>query len=244
MRGHRTFRALLPLVALAASACQQGPRTGLDFPEEFPERLSTWRLLEQRDGKLEPNAGVTPYDLTSPLFSDYAHKLRTVVLAARHEHPLWRRCVRVPGRRGDHEDVLLSARRGRDEGSHRGPQGSRTSSRRIARSRPGAPARDAPVDQHVLRLGRAAVRVERRADRSDARASRRHLVAGAGQRSRSSAVRVSRPGHESMRGLSCARASLAEDRADRHSRAPLEQDFQLRRAAARISWLIGRRRDC
>ena len=80
MRGHRTFRALLPLVALAASACHQGPRTGLDFPEEFPERLSSWRLLEQRDGKLEPNTGVTPYDLTSPLFSDYAHKLRAVVL--------------------------------------------------------------------------------------------------------------------------------------------------------------------
>ena len=70
------------LAALAASACHQAPRTGLDFAGEFPERLSEWHLLEQRDGKIEPNQGVTPYDLNSPLFSDYAHKLRTVVLPA------------------------------------------------------------------------------------------------------------------------------------------------------------------
>jgi hypothetical protein len=76
----RCRHVIWALAALAASACHQGPRTGLDFPEEFPERLSAWHLLEQRDGKLEPNAGVTPYDLTSPLFSDYAHKLRAVVL--------------------------------------------------------------------------------------------------------------------------------------------------------------------
>jgi len=77
------LRALLcALAALAASACHQAPRTGLDFGGEFPERLSEWHLLEQRDGKLVPNDGVTPYDLNSPLFSDYAHKLRTVLLPA------------------------------------------------------------------------------------------------------------------------------------------------------------------
>ncbi len=66
--------------ALALSACHKAPRTGLDFSDDFPERLSEWHLLEQRDGKLTPNSGVTAYDLNSPLFSDYAHKLRTVVL--------------------------------------------------------------------------------------------------------------------------------------------------------------------
>ena len=70
------------LALLAASACQQAPRTGLDFADEFPGRLSEWRLLVQHDGKLAPNEGVTPYDLNSPLFSDYAHKLRTVLLPA------------------------------------------------------------------------------------------------------------------------------------------------------------------
>jgi uncharacterized repeat protein (TIGR03806 family) len=68
------------LALLAASACHKAPRTGLDFPADFPEQLSEWHLLEQRDGKLALNEGVTPYDLNSPLFSDYAHKLRTVVL--------------------------------------------------------------------------------------------------------------------------------------------------------------------
>ena len=70
------------LAVLAASACHKAPRTGLDFPGEFPERLSEWHLLEQHDGRLAPNDGVTPYDLNSPLFSDYAHKLRTVLLPA------------------------------------------------------------------------------------------------------------------------------------------------------------------
>jgi uncharacterized repeat protein (TIGR03806 family) len=71
---------LIALAVLAASACHRGPHTGLDFGSEYPERLSEWRLLEQRDGKLVPNEGVTPYDLNSPLFSDYAHKLRTIVV--------------------------------------------------------------------------------------------------------------------------------------------------------------------
>jgi uncharacterized repeat protein (TIGR03806 family) len=75
------LRAMIcALAVLAASACHQAPRTGLDFSRDFPERLSEWHLLAQRDGKLVPNEGVTPYDLNSPLFSDYAHKLRTVVL--------------------------------------------------------------------------------------------------------------------------------------------------------------------
>jgi uncharacterized repeat protein (TIGR03806 family) len=68
------------LVLLATAACQRTPRTGLDFDAEFPQRLSEWHLLERRDGKLVPNARVTPYDLSSPLFSDYAHKFRTVLL--------------------------------------------------------------------------------------------------------------------------------------------------------------------
>jgi uncharacterized repeat protein (TIGR03806 family) len=76
----RRAHFILAVVALALAACHQAPRTGLDFASEFPEQLSKWHLLEQRDGKLAPNEGVTPYDLNSPLFSDYAHKLRTIVL--------------------------------------------------------------------------------------------------------------------------------------------------------------------
>ena len=68
------------LALLAASACHKAPRTGLDFTGDFPEQLGEWHLLEQRDNQLALNDGVTPYDLNSPLFSDYAHKLRTIVL--------------------------------------------------------------------------------------------------------------------------------------------------------------------
>lgn len=69
------------LVALATSACQRAPRTALDFPgEQFPERLSEWRLLERDGGRLVANANVVPYDLNSALFSDYAHKFRTVLV--------------------------------------------------------------------------------------------------------------------------------------------------------------------
>ena len=43
-----------------------------------PELLSQWQLLHMADGRLQPNAGVLPYELNTPLFTDYAHKLRTV----------------------------------------------------------------------------------------------------------------------------------------------------------------------
>ena len=45
--------------------------------EEFPERLSQWELFDQRDGELIPRDAMV-YDLKTPLFSDYALKLRTI----------------------------------------------------------------------------------------------------------------------------------------------------------------------
>jgi uncharacterized repeat protein (TIGR03806 family) len=44
----------------------------------FPRKLSGWRLFTVRSGKLQPNHGVVPYDLSTPLFSDYASKYRFV----------------------------------------------------------------------------------------------------------------------------------------------------------------------
>jgi len=54
--------------------------TGSAFvpPADNPDGLSAWHQLETRDGRLVLVDGVTPYTLNSPLFSDYAHKLRTV----------------------------------------------------------------------------------------------------------------------------------------------------------------------
>ena len=48
------------------------------FAEGQPGTLSEWRVLKVEDGRLTLNQDVVPYDLNTPLFSDYAHKLRTV----------------------------------------------------------------------------------------------------------------------------------------------------------------------
>ncbi len=45
---------------------------------ENPDTLSAWGLLHIDRGQIELSDRVLPYDLNTPLFSDYAHKLRTV----------------------------------------------------------------------------------------------------------------------------------------------------------------------
>lgn len=67
------------LALLLASCTQQtAPAPVHFFAEGMPERLADWNVLYVADGTLRLNAGVLPYDLDTPLFSDYAHKLRTV----------------------------------------------------------------------------------------------------------------------------------------------------------------------
>lgn len=69
------------VVAGAAGAwvsCGVGS-TEVRLPEGEPfARLSEYNLFTGRLADLKPNTGVLPYDLNSPLFSDYAHKFRTV----------------------------------------------------------------------------------------------------------------------------------------------------------------------
>jgi len=72
------FVFCLALVSLLLAACSHAPQPVHYFAEGKPEKLSDWHLVEARGGKLAPNAGVVPYDLATPLFSDYAHKFRTV----------------------------------------------------------------------------------------------------------------------------------------------------------------------
>jgi uncharacterized repeat protein (TIGR03806 family) len=48
--------------------------------EAVPERLSDWGLVIADGNRLRLNDGVVPYELNTPLFSDYALKLRTVWL--------------------------------------------------------------------------------------------------------------------------------------------------------------------
>lgn len=48
----------------------------------FPQKLSDWHLFTSVRPTLQPNTGVVPYDLNTPLFSDYASKYRFVWMPA------------------------------------------------------------------------------------------------------------------------------------------------------------------
>jgi uncharacterized repeat protein (TIGR03806 family) len=48
----------------------------------YPEKLSGWKIFEGKMNDLKPAKGFVPYQLNSPLFSDYAEKLRFVKLPA------------------------------------------------------------------------------------------------------------------------------------------------------------------
>ncbi len=67
---------------LALAACQRGMPPVNYHAEGRPPLLSDWHVVEARDGRLQLNDGVDPYDLTTPLFTDYAHKLRTIWMPA------------------------------------------------------------------------------------------------------------------------------------------------------------------
>ena len=65
-------------------ACAPGPQVRLHAPSEVPQRLSDWGLIERRGDRLVLGAGVLPYDVNTPLFADYAQKLRTLWLPPGH----------------------------------------------------------------------------------------------------------------------------------------------------------------
>ena len=60
------------------AGCQHHDRVRPGWREPWPERLSEWGLFKGNGSTLEPNPGVLPYDVATPLFSDYAEKHRTV----------------------------------------------------------------------------------------------------------------------------------------------------------------------
>jgi uncharacterized repeat protein (TIGR03806 family) len=73
----RIFTALL---AVFAAACAREPAAPVFHAEGYPETLSAWGLFDADGGSLALNARVLPYELVTPLFTDYALKLRTVTL--------------------------------------------------------------------------------------------------------------------------------------------------------------------
>lgn len=78
----RSIAGLLSTLLLLATllGCQPLLQTAAPrfHAEANPERLSDWGLLQVREGRLTLGEGVIRYELASPLFSDYALKLRTI----------------------------------------------------------------------------------------------------------------------------------------------------------------------
>jgi uncharacterized repeat protein (TIGR03806 family) len=60
-------------------ACQPGA-AGVDKGSDFAPSLDAYCMISVADGAVVPSASVTPYDVNTPLFSDYAVKSRTVWL--------------------------------------------------------------------------------------------------------------------------------------------------------------------
>lgn len=76
-----TLHRLLCLLVLCVSLAGCDEKPGF-IAEGNPEKLSEWGMFRLAGGKLTPQTGVVPYDLNTPLFSDYAAKLRTVWMPA------------------------------------------------------------------------------------------------------------------------------------------------------------------
>lgn len=72
------MRGLLLFALLSLAACQRGMAPVAFHADGYPAKLSDWHVVEARDGVLQLNEGVVPYELNTPLFTDYAHKLRTI----------------------------------------------------------------------------------------------------------------------------------------------------------------------
>ncbi|MTW32908.1 hypothetical protein GM655_08725 [Pseudoduganella danionis] len=64
--------------ALVLSGCTRSQPEVSFITEGNPAKLSDWHLMAVNSGRLNLNAGVVPYDLNTPLFTDYAQKLRTI----------------------------------------------------------------------------------------------------------------------------------------------------------------------
>lgn len=66
------------LFCLLASCAKPNPPVVIYAADQIPEQLSAWGVVLSDGQYFELNDGVLPYELNTPLFSDYAMKLRTV----------------------------------------------------------------------------------------------------------------------------------------------------------------------
>ena len=76
----RRLSLVMMLLLVGCGQLRRGVPVVLDEP--FPKHLSDWRLYAGNLADLKPGEGVLPYDLNTPLFSDYAAKDRVVWMPA------------------------------------------------------------------------------------------------------------------------------------------------------------------
>lgn len=72
--------ALLAALSMAGCRKASAPPSVSFHAQGLPDRLSDWHVLIADGERLRLNTGVEPYALNTALFSDYAHKLRTIWL--------------------------------------------------------------------------------------------------------------------------------------------------------------------
>lgn len=77
--GLRSMRSLAVVTLLCVLfGCSLDPTSPVFHETTDPDTLAEWGVFGIEDGRLVPREGVVDYELNTPLFSDYAHKLRTV----------------------------------------------------------------------------------------------------------------------------------------------------------------------
>jgi len=72
--------AAIATSCLLLAACEQTPPVVVHAEDAIPDRLSDWGVVLSDGNFLQLNDAVVPYGLNTPLFTDYALKLRTVWL--------------------------------------------------------------------------------------------------------------------------------------------------------------------
>lgn len=66
------------IAAALLASCSQAPDGIVFHPISNPPTLADWNVLDIRQGHLVPSDGGVVYQVNAPLFTDYAHKLRTI----------------------------------------------------------------------------------------------------------------------------------------------------------------------
>ena len=81
-RSASAARACCLCILACVTGCAQPPHVRFHTPDEYPDRLSAWGVVQKQGDRLVLGDRVTVYDINTPLFSDYALKLRTLWMPA------------------------------------------------------------------------------------------------------------------------------------------------------------------